>query len=280
MPRAVVESSPHFEPSMRGAPVRRWISVAGLDVVRAPDGRFMVLEDQVRMPAGSAYAVAARETLRELLPVSPPQADHSAVLRRARAGAPRRRSGGRGRAERRAALRGPRRRGVVGARAARPRAVRPRGHARRPRACATAAWWPGSTGARAPWTWSTTAPTRTASAARALGAALLGPCRAGTLACVNAHRLGRGRRQAGARLRGGDGPLLPRRGAAPAVGGLPPARRPGVRDRPRGARGQAARRDGRRGRGDLARRGRRATRDAGARAHRARSRARSWPRSW
>ncbi len=80
VPSAVVESSPHFEPSMRGAPVRRWISVAGLDVVRGPDGRFRVLEDQVRMPAGLAYAVVARETLRELLPVAPPQADHSPVF--------------------------------------------------------------------------------------------------------------------------------------------------------------------------------------------------------
>jgi len=80
VPRAVVESSPHYEPSMRGAPVRRWISVAGLDVVRDPGGRFLVLEDQVRMPAGLAYAVVARETLRELLPVAPPQADHSPVF--------------------------------------------------------------------------------------------------------------------------------------------------------------------------------------------------------
>jgi uncharacterized circularly permuted ATP-grasp superfamily protein len=77
VPRPVVESSPHFEPAMRGAPVRRWISVAGMDVVRAPDGGFMVLEDQIRMPAGAAYAVAARDTLRETLPVEPPQADQS-----------------------------------------------------------------------------------------------------------------------------------------------------------------------------------------------------------
>ena len=65
---------------MRGAPVRRWISVAGLDVVRGPDGCFRVLEDQVRMPAGLAYAVVARETLRELLAVAPPQADLSPVF--------------------------------------------------------------------------------------------------------------------------------------------------------------------------------------------------------
>ena len=75
VPRAAVESSPHYEPSMRGAPVARWIAFAGLDVVRCPDGRFRVIEDQVRMASGLAYAVAARETLRDLLPVDPPRAD-------------------------------------------------------------------------------------------------------------------------------------------------------------------------------------------------------------
>ena len=75
LPRAAVESSPHYEPSMRGAPVARWIAFAGLDVVRCPDGRFRVIEDQVRMASGLAYAVAARETLRDLLPVDPPRAD-------------------------------------------------------------------------------------------------------------------------------------------------------------------------------------------------------------
>ena len=39
----------------------------GSIVIRCEDGRFRVIEDQVRMPSGLAYAVAARETLRELL---------------------------------------------------------------------------------------------------------------------------------------------------------------------------------------------------------------------
>jgi uncharacterized circularly permuted ATP-grasp superfamily protein len=77
VPRAVVESSPHYEPAMRGAPVSRWVAVAGLDVVRCPDGRFRVIEDQVRMPSGIAYAIASRGTLRDLLPVEPPRADLS-----------------------------------------------------------------------------------------------------------------------------------------------------------------------------------------------------------
>ena len=66
--REDVERSAQFEPAMRGATPARWITYAGIDVVRCADGRFRVLEDQVRMPSGVAYAVALRETLRELLP--------------------------------------------------------------------------------------------------------------------------------------------------------------------------------------------------------------------
>jgi uncharacterized circularly permuted ATP-grasp superfamily protein len=75
VPRAAVEGSPHYEPAMRGAPVSRWVTFAGLDAIRCPDGRFRVIEDQVRMPSGLAYAVAARETLHGVLPVDPPNAD-------------------------------------------------------------------------------------------------------------------------------------------------------------------------------------------------------------
>ena len=62
---------------MRGATPARWISFAGLDLARCEDGRFRVIEDNARMASGLAYAVAARETLRELLDVEPPQADLS-----------------------------------------------------------------------------------------------------------------------------------------------------------------------------------------------------------
>jgi len=78
--REEVESSPHHEPAMRGAAPRRWITFAGLDIVRCEDGRFRVIEDQLRMPSGMAYAVAWRETLRDLLDVDPPQADVSLVF--------------------------------------------------------------------------------------------------------------------------------------------------------------------------------------------------------
>ena len=47
-----------------GADIRSWITVAGLDVVRDSDGSFKVLEDNLRTPSGIAYAVATREVLR------------------------------------------------------------------------------------------------------------------------------------------------------------------------------------------------------------------------
>lgn len=75
--REDVEASPHFEPAMRGATPSRWITFAGMDVVRCPDGRFRVIEDQVRMASGMAYAVASRDTLRDLVGVPPPQPDVS-----------------------------------------------------------------------------------------------------------------------------------------------------------------------------------------------------------
>jgi uncharacterized circularly permuted ATP-grasp superfamily protein len=78
--REDVEASPHYEPAMVGVSPPRWISLAGLDVVRCEDGRFRVIEDQVRMPSGIAYAVAMRETLRDVLPVEPPQPDVSLVF--------------------------------------------------------------------------------------------------------------------------------------------------------------------------------------------------------
>jgi uncharacterized circularly permuted ATP-grasp superfamily protein len=78
--REEVEASPLFEPAMRGVSPRRWISFTGLDVVRCEDARFRVIEDQVRMPSGIAYAVAMREALSDVLAVEPPQPGLSLVF--------------------------------------------------------------------------------------------------------------------------------------------------------------------------------------------------------
>jgi uncharacterized circularly permuted ATP-grasp superfamily protein len=71
VPAAAIETAEYFEPRLRGAGLApaTWIPVAGLDVIRDPDGAFKVLEDNVRTPSGLAYALAARAALSESLAV-------------------------------------------------------------------------------------------------------------------------------------------------------------------------------------------------------------------
>ncbi|MBA2638172.1 MAG: circularly permuted type 2 ATP-grasp protein, partial [Solirubrobacterales bacterium] len=65
VPAAAVSSASYFEPLLERVvhEDRRWITIAGLDVVRCPDGAFRVLEDNVRTPSGIGYALAAREAV-------------------------------------------------------------------------------------------------------------------------------------------------------------------------------------------------------------------------
>jgi uncharacterized circularly permuted ATP-grasp superfamily protein len=67
VPARVVETIDTYEPTLQGLELPVWVAIAGLDVVRAPDGRFLVLEDNLRTPSGMAYAVAARATTERLL---------------------------------------------------------------------------------------------------------------------------------------------------------------------------------------------------------------------
>jgi uncharacterized circularly permuted ATP-grasp superfamily protein len=83
VPARVIDSSVHYEPAMRDTPgPRQWISVVGFDLVREPGGDFVVLEDQIRMPSGLAYAVAARETLPEVLGSAPPSDGVESIIAR------------------------------------------------------------------------------------------------------------------------------------------------------------------------------------------------------
>ena len=62
VPLEAITTAEYFEPTLVGMehPPRKWIALAGLDVVRDTDGEFKVLEDNLRTPSGLAYAVAAR----------------------------------------------------------------------------------------------------------------------------------------------------------------------------------------------------------------------------
>jgi uncharacterized circularly permuted ATP-grasp superfamily protein len=71
VPARVIESAAYYEPALAGSAPARPVAIAGLDVVRDRDGRFRVLEDNVRTPSGIAYAVAARELMEARLPAPP-----------------------------------------------------------------------------------------------------------------------------------------------------------------------------------------------------------------
>ena len=71
----VIERAEGYEPDLLGRLPARGTPAAiiGFDVVRDPDGRFLVLEDNLRTPSGFTYALAAREALTEVLPPGIPR---------------------------------------------------------------------------------------------------------------------------------------------------------------------------------------------------------------
>jgi uncharacterized circularly permuted ATP-grasp superfamily protein len=70
VPRDLVQSCRHYRREMRGVQLHRdiYVSVAGTDLVRLEDGRFVVLEDNLRVPSGVSYMLANREVTRRVFP--------------------------------------------------------------------------------------------------------------------------------------------------------------------------------------------------------------------
>jgi uncharacterized circularly permuted ATP-grasp superfamily protein len=70
IPRELVYSCRHYRREMRGLKVRRdiYISVVGTDLVRLNDGRFAVLEDNLRVPSGVSYMLANRQVMKRVFP--------------------------------------------------------------------------------------------------------------------------------------------------------------------------------------------------------------------
>ncbi|HEX6780803.1 MAG TPA: circularly permuted type 2 ATP-grasp protein [Solirubrobacterales bacterium] len=88
VPRRLLETSEGFEPAMRGLldPAVPPATIAGLDLVRDEGGELRVLEDNLRMPSGAAYAMAVREVVEPEIdaPLRPrPPGDYAARLRAA-----------------------------------------------------------------------------------------------------------------------------------------------------------------------------------------------------
>src|SRR6185369_3158405 len=70
VPRDLVLSCKHYRREMRGVSVHRdiYVSIAGTDLVRLEDGRFVVLEDNLRVPSGVSYMLANRDVMKRVFP--------------------------------------------------------------------------------------------------------------------------------------------------------------------------------------------------------------------
>jgi uncharacterized circularly permuted ATP-grasp superfamily protein len=70
VPREIVYSCRHFRRQMREFHIPRsiYIAVTGTDLVRLPDGRFVVLEDNLRVPSGVSYMLTSRQVMKRIFP--------------------------------------------------------------------------------------------------------------------------------------------------------------------------------------------------------------------
>lgn len=70
IPRDLVIGSPQFRHAAAGieSPCGVFITVAGIDLVHGADGRFHVLEDNVRTPSGVSYVIENRHIMTRLMP--------------------------------------------------------------------------------------------------------------------------------------------------------------------------------------------------------------------
>ncbi len=70
IPRFLVEGSKAFRPQLMGVrpPKDVWVHIAGIDLIRDGEGRFVVLEDNLRVPSGVSYVLENRETMKKTYP--------------------------------------------------------------------------------------------------------------------------------------------------------------------------------------------------------------------
>jgi uncharacterized circularly permuted ATP-grasp superfamily protein len=70
VPREIVYSCKHFRRQMREFHIPRsiYIAITGTDLIRLPDGRFVVLEDNLRVPSGVSYMLTSRQVMKRIFP--------------------------------------------------------------------------------------------------------------------------------------------------------------------------------------------------------------------
>ncbi|MEO7270509.1 MAG: circularly permuted type 2 ATP-grasp protein [Vicinamibacterales bacterium] len=70
VPSEVVYTCRHFRRQMTNVKVPRdaYVNVMGTDLVRLPDGQFVVLEDNLRVPSGVSYMLSSRKVMKQIFP--------------------------------------------------------------------------------------------------------------------------------------------------------------------------------------------------------------------
>ena len=70
VPREMIYTCKHFRRQMMGLDIPKdvYITVVGTDLIRGADGRYMVLEDNLRVPSGSSYMLTSRQVMKRIFP--------------------------------------------------------------------------------------------------------------------------------------------------------------------------------------------------------------------
>ena len=70
IPAALVATCPHFTREIFGiqVPYDIYLHIAGIDLIRGDDGRFYILEDNLRTPSGVSYMLENREVTKRIFP--------------------------------------------------------------------------------------------------------------------------------------------------------------------------------------------------------------------
>ena len=70
IPGEIIYTCRHYMRQMRGVKVPRdaYVNICGTDLIRRPDGNFVVLEDNLRVPSGVSYMLTGRKAMKQIFP--------------------------------------------------------------------------------------------------------------------------------------------------------------------------------------------------------------------
>src|ERR1700737_2734948 len=70
VPGSIVYTCKHYRREMRDIKVPRdvYVTVVGTDLIRTPQGNFVVLEDNLRVPSGVSYMLTSRRVMKQIFP--------------------------------------------------------------------------------------------------------------------------------------------------------------------------------------------------------------------